>query len=129
MRQFDNPYNIAKEIANLRLRKIDPNGEAFPYQIEKLDGGIFHYLNTESSLPEDQLIALFNQAETAEEVTYFADDEADRQQLKAEYQATITQLQSIENATSPTNAQVIAAVKFLAKTIRLLLKLLARLLG
>ncbi len=55
-------------------------------------------------------------------------ERADRQQLKDEYQNTITQLQSIENAVSPTNAQVIAAVKFLAKTLRLLLKLLARLL-
>lgn len=34
----------------------------------------------------------------------------------------------IENATSPTNAQIIAAVKFLAKTLRLILKLLARML-
>ena len=50
----------------------------------------------------------------------------DKQQLKDEYLATVTQLQSIEAATNPTNAQVIAAVKFLAKTLRLLLKLLAR---
>ena len=50
----------------------------------------------------------------------------DKSQLKAEFQETITQLLSIENAVSPTNAQVIAAVKFLAKTLRLLLKLLAR---
>ena len=50
-----------------------------------------------------------------------------RAQLKAEYQSTIDQLQSIENAVSPTNAQVIAAVKFLAKTIRLILKLFVRL--
>jgi len=52
---------------------------------------------------------------------------ADRQQLKEEYQSTIATLQTIESTTSPTNAQVIAAVKFLAKTLRLLLKLLARL--
>jgi hypothetical protein len=51
---------------------------------------------------------------------------ADISQLKSEYQTTITQLQSIESAVNPTNAQVIAAVKFLAKTLRLLLKLLTR---
>jgi hypothetical protein len=51
---------------------------------------------------------------------------ADVQQIRDEYTATINQLQNIENATNPTNAQVIAAVKFLAKTLRLLLKLLAR---
>jgi hypothetical protein len=56
------------------------------------------------------------------------DQKATRAQIKAEYQATITQLLAIEAATNPTNAQVIAAVKFLAKTIRLLLKILARIL-
>jgi hypothetical protein len=53
---------------------------------------------------------------------------ATRVQIKAEYIATIDTLTQIENATSPTNAQVIAAVKFMAKTIRLILNLLARLL-
>ena len=57
-----------------------------------------------------------------------ASTDIDRAQLKAEYQATIDQLQNIENAQSPTNAQVITAVKYLARTIRLMLKLLARLL-
>lgn len=54
------------------------------------------------------------------------EERANKQQLKDEYQATITQLEQIENATSLTNAQVIAAVKYLARTVRLLLKLLAR---
>lgn len=54
-------------------------------------------------------------------------ERADKKQLRDEFQTTITQLQNIEAATSPTNAQVIAAVKFLARTLRLLLKLLARL--
>jgi hypothetical protein len=54
------------------------------------------------------------------------DQNTTRLQIRTEYQTTITQLQSIEAATNPTNAQVIAAVKFLAKTLRLLLKLLAR---
>lgn len=50
----------------------------------------------------------------------------DKTTLKGEYIATIAQLEAIEAATSPTNAQVIAAIKFLAKTLRLLLKLIAR---
>lgn len=56
----------------------------------------------------------------------YLNSKTDRQQLKAEYQNTIDTLIQIENATSPTNAQVIAGVKFIAKTLRLLLKLLAR---
>jgi hypothetical protein len=59
---------------------------------------------------------------TAEEL----DEEARTQQLKDEYQSTISTLQQIEGLTNPTNAQVVQAVKFLAKTQRLTLKLLAR---
>lgn len=47
-------------------------------------------------------------------------------QVKSEYSNTITTLLTIENTVSPTNAQVIAAVKFLAKTVRLILRFLAR---
>ena len=43
-----------------------------------------------------------------------------------EYQNTIDQLQLIENTANPTNAQVIAAVKYLAKTIRILIKLFVK---
>ena len=50
----------------------------------------------------------------------------DRAQIKAEYHAALATLTDIENAVSPTNAQVIAAMKFIAKTLRLLLKLIAR---
>lgn len=53
-------------------------------------------------------------------------DKATRQQIRDGYLATIVQLETIENATSPTTAQVVAAVKFLAKTMRLLIKFLAR---
>lgn len=55
-----------------------------------------------------------------------ADEANAREQIKAEYQATINTLQQIEDTQAPTNAQVIAAVKFIAKTLRLLLRLLAR---
>jgi hypothetical protein len=71
---------------------------------------------------QDILLEHFRPAEYAELLL----SRSDESQLKSEYQATIAQLQTIENATNPTNAQVIAAVKFLAKTLRLLLKLLAR---
>ena len=49
---------------------------------------------------------------------------ADLKQYKDTYLSTINTLEQIENATSPTNAQVIAAIKQLAKTQKLLLKLL-----
>ena len=49
-----------------------------------------------------------------------------REQMRAEYIATLATLQQIEDATSPTNAQVIAAIKFLARTMIIVLKILAR---
>lgn len=55
-------------------------------------------------------------------------DKTLRQQLQTDYQNTITQLEAIQNTASPTNAQVIAAVKYLAKTLELLIKILVRIL-
>lgn len=52
---------------------------------------------------------------------------ADKAQLRSEYQQTIQTLTDIEIAASPTNAQVVAAIRFLSKTIKLILKLLYRL--
>jgi len=128
MRQFDNPQNISRKIAALRVHNIDTLAEINTYEIHRHDQTIARYIEVESTLTDALLENLFSTAETTQEITYLTDDAADRQQIKAEYQTTITQLQSIENAVSPTNAQVIAAVKYLAKTIRLMLKLLARLL-
>lgn len=71
--------------------------------------------NTPTKLPASDYLAKQN------------DDKIDRDKLRVEYLSTLNTLSQIENATSPTNAQVIAAVKFLAKTLRLLLRLLARL--
>lgn len=52
---------------------------------------------------------------------------ADRESLKIQYQAAIDRLQQIENAVSPTNAQIIQAIRDIAKYERLIIKVLARL--
>jgi hypothetical protein len=49
-----------------------------------------------------------------------------RQQYKDEYQNTLTTLQQIVDAQNPTNAQVVAAMKFIAKTLKLLLKIIIK---
>lgn len=51
---------------------------------------------------------------------------ADQQQLKDLYQTVITRLEQIESAANPTNAQVIAAVRDIAKYERWLYKVLRR---
>ena len=127
MRQFINNQDLSKRTALLRVRQLEPLAELTIYESSALNPPIIKYISIDSILSDTQLENLFNTAETTEESNYFASDAIDRQQLKAEYQATIDQLQNIENAQSPTNAQVVAAVKYLAKTIRLMLKLLARL--
>lgn len=47
----------------------------------------------------------------------------DKDQLKAEYTQTIADLQAIEDAPTLSNAQIISAVKYIAKVVRFLLKL------
>lgn len=57
-------------------------------------------------------------------VTIAAD--TDRQAVKTAYTQAITDLQAIQAATSPTNAEVVAAVKRLADIQEKLLKFMAR---
>lgn len=47
-------------------------------------------------------------------------------QLRNEYLDTISQLETIQNTANPTNAQVVAAVKYLAGRMELLLKFLKK---
>ena len=56
------------------------------------------------------------------------EEEARIQELRDGYQTAITRLAQIETAVNPTNTQVIAAIKDIAKFLRLTLKVLARIL-
>lgn len=98
MRQFDNPFNVSKKNAVFRVRNLDPNAEVETYTVTRLDQSIAHYINIDSILADTQLESLFNQAETAAETSYFANDAIDRAQLKAEYQNMINRLEQIQNA-------------------------------
>jgi|SRR5690348_9452276 len=49
------------------------------------------------------------------------------QTIKSEYVSTIAQLTALENASSLSNAQVLAAIKGMARILRLLLRLLRQL--
>ena len=81
---------------------------------------------------EDMLGIIQTQAEferpltEAELVTFMGVTEPDKANIKREYLSTIATLEQIETTVNPTNAQIIAAVKFLATTLKLLLKLVAR---
>lgn len=112
MRIFDNPNQLAENIIAARLRQIDPLASAQTYATRREDNTIAHYVSVDSTLPDAQIETVLFTGPTAEELTL--------------YQNTIDQLQQIENATNPTNAQVIAAVKFLAKTLRILIRLFVK---
>lgn len=47
---------------------------------------------------------------------------ANQKQLRDEYHNAITTLESITNATSPTNAQIVQAVKYMAKVLLFILR-------
>jgi len=75
-------------------------------QIQSLSKIIFAYLNPT-------------------EYQSYSDNRTLIDRVKTEYDDTIIQLQVIIDATSPSNAQVVAAVKYLAKTVLLILKVIA----
>src|SRR5690349_17560429 len=54
--------------------------------------------------------------------------DVDKSTLKTEYTTAVARLQQIETAASPTNPQVIQAIRDMARYQRLMLKILARLL-
>lgn len=62
----------------------------------------------------------------AEWQTYLTIADPDRAAWSGEYQTALDQLDTIANYAAPTNAQVIAAVKYMAKVLRILLKIIAR---
>jgi hypothetical protein len=102
-----------------------------PYETMEID-------ETDANLPDlnkiMQAVSLFDDSGyTVEDETVQLDGnpvafETDtiRQQVRDEYVSTIATLESYEGYTSPSNAQVVGAVKFIAKTLKLLLKLLKR---
>lgn len=124
---FDNIHAIPEHIVRLRLINIDdePHIETYSY-ISLEDETETHYLSIETIATETQINAALASPVTQTEINYLMEFAADKVQVRQEYQSTIDQLQNIENATNPTNTQVVAAVKFLARTIRLMLRLLAK---
>ncbi len=67
MRQFDNPHNISKTIAVLRVRNLDVLAEVRVYIVTRLDQSTTSYIDVESNLSDAQLESLFNSAETQAE--------------------------------------------------------------
>jgi hypothetical protein len=63
---------------------------------------------------------------TAAEIAADADEKSSLQSMKAEYLQTLEQLQTIATAGTMTNAQAAAAIKFHARVLRMVLRLLAR---
>lgn len=78
---------------------------------------------TQNQLYNDIILEHFNPAQ----FQIVLETRTDKAQIKAEYQATLNTLSQIENTATPTNTQIIAAVKFMAKTLKLILKLLTKL--
>ena len=93
--------------------------QAYREQLQVIE---FTFLNPDDTIIPDAPV--FVNMPPPVEIT---DYRAARAQLRNEFQTAVDQLVQIENAVSPTNAQIIAAVKFMAKTLRLLLKLIAKL--
>lgn len=125
MRGFYNPNQLPLKIILLRISDIDVDVKAETYTAE-IDDATVYGAHIESTATDTQIESLLGTPLTITEQNYLSDFTVDRQQIKNQYQSTIDRLIQIENATSPTNAQVIQAVRDLAKFVRLLLKLLTK---
>lgn len=119
MRQFDNPFDLSKELVLYRIKSLDASAEVEIDAVVRLDGSATTYVSVDSSLSDAQLETLINQAEAAEEIDYFANKAIDEQTIRDAYQTMITRLEQIQNAgaipfTSAGFNQVVQAVKDLA---------------
>lgn len=124
--QFVNSILIPKYIIEKRLKAIDQESFVVYKIVTGDDASIYHIVEVYTSANPNTVHQIFLQQTTQGELDDLADWAAKRDQIKSEYLSTMTTLQQIEDTQSPTNAQVVAAVKFLAKTLRILLRFLAR---
>lgn len=125
MQTFPNPLQLSRSLLLLRLQPLDPDAQVQTQEINELEG-IVYLTHIDSLLTTTQIGTLLLTPPTSQETDLLASSEQTRQQIRDQYQSTIATLEQIEAAASPTNAQVIAAVKFIAKTLRMLLKYLAK---
>lgn len=81
----------------------------------------------ENILGEMQTQAEFERPLTeAELIIFLSVTDSDKAEIKKDYLNALETLDQIATATTFTNAQVIAAIKFIAKTLKLLIKLIVR---
>lgn len=131
MRIFDNTFNVPNRILLNRFASLDDQITIENYSAQKLDAqgeviGTVNYLRIDSTMTDAQVQATVSATLTPAEQTYLNDFISDKASLRAEYQSTLDSLQQIQDTVSPTNAQVVAGVKFIAKTIKLMLRILAK---
>lgn len=112
-RIFDNPHNIDSGVILSRLREVDPDAQCATYEFTNTETQVVtYYVAIDSSIADGPIENNLNNPTTTAE--------------REEYQKTLDQLQLIADYANPTNAQVIAAVKYLARTLRLVIKLFIR---
>ena len=108
-RIFDNPQNLTASVILSRLNEA--GAQANPYTHSNTEtGALTHYVAIDSQKIDDQITTLLAGPITTDELDALTNAELATAQLRAEYKNTITQLQTIQNTTNPTNTQVIAAV-------------------
>jgi hypothetical protein len=126
-RNFYNPLNLPNSIILKRLTALDL--DATSVTNEPISGELQQTLYSvaiESSLTDVQIENCLASPIAVDEQAQIDDFISTRATLKSQYQTTVDRLIQIENAAAPTNAQVIQAIRDMAKFERWILKLLAR---
>lgn len=111
MRIYDNLLDIPGSLVQSRLRELDRNATALVYEARSSETMeiLARYAAIDSDvLTDEQIIPILVEPPTQAE--------------REEYQKTLDNLQTIANLTNPTNAQVVQAINYLARTLRLIIK-------
>lgn len=127
--EYLNPHNLRQAVIQLRLRTLDTFAHVetvMKYVPKEVDGRAVpgedvNCAVIESTLTPEQISTLLSTPQSTEETDSLTQYVAMTQQMRDEFASAINTLQNHQNAT--TNAEVIAAVKFQAKTLERLLRL------
>ncbi len=121
-----NSHNLPLHVALMRVREIDPDAQVFIKTVyDDFQNKNVSTFIIESSADVTEINNAINGTPIKNsETVWKADRTLFLQKIKTEYQQTLSGLQQIDSMSSMTNAQSLTAIKFLAKSISLILNVL-----
>lgn len=128
-RIFDNPQKLHIKIVEKRLFPLDKNALASVSTFDdKLSGNKHDYVEVDSvTLTDQQIVNALAAVTSSAEQTYLNDFDADRVQLRNEWETMYNQLITVANGTGQMNTnEMTANIRYNAKVLALMLRLFTK---